>query len=103
MNNSSPGIYCKLFYIYLSGDGSRNITMTINTRNGRPPNAGEMMALRIIMLTIVIGSILKDVLQVRSQNYWNMTGPFKETFSKREIYFLLLVNRQEFLENQAMM
>ncbi|CAB4017442.1 Hypothetical predicted protein, partial [Paramuricea clavata] len=59
------------------GDGSRNITMTINTRNGRPPNAGEMMALRIIMLIIAIGAILKDVLQIVDKKLLELTGKIK--------------------------
>jgi hypothetical protein len=57
--------------------------MTINTRNGRPPNAGEMMALRIIMLIIIIVAILKEVLQVTIET----------------LYFYMLVRLASFAGN----
>ena len=39
--------------------------MDVHTRYGRRPDADEMMILRIILLIITFGSILKDVFEVR--------------------------------------
>ena len=52
-----------LFFVYLCLEtGVRNIT--IHVREGRPPNSSEMMALKVIMLVIVTGAILKEIVQV---------------------------------------
>jgi hypothetical protein len=37
-------------------------------RNSKPPDAAEMMALRVIILITVFGAILKDILQVYDFN-----------------------------------
>ena len=52
-------------YIFLSENGGRNSTIDVVRREGRRPDADEMMALRIIMLIVTFVSTFKDAFQVR--------------------------------------
>ena len=60
--------------------------MDVHTRYGRRPDADEMMILRIILLIITFGSILKDVFEVRIT--------FLGTFLGLQEYCLLIQGQQ---------
>ena len=52
-------------HIFLPENGGRNSTIDVVRREGRRPDADEMMALRIILLIVTFLSTFKDAFQVR--------------------------------------
>ena len=53
-------------HLFLPENGGRNSTMGVMRREGRRPDADEMMALRIILLIVTFVSTFKDAFEVRS-------------------------------------
>jgi hypothetical protein len=48
-------------YNFFSDDGARNAALT---RDSTPPNASEMVALRIIMMILAVAEVLRELFKV---------------------------------------
>ena len=54
-------LFNSLCIFFFSDDGGRNAAIT---RDSTPPNASKMVALRVIIVTIAVGEILREFYKV---------------------------------------
>ena len=50
--------------MYFSDEHGKNVTKHITTRDGKRPDAPDMMALRVLILSLTAINIFKEAIQV---------------------------------------
>ncbi|CAB4040323.1 Hypothetical predicted protein, partial [Paramuricea clavata] len=76
----------------------KNVTRHIHKREGTPTNAPNVMALRIILLIITSGSVLKEIVQIKIEGikcFFTNDSHYYEMAMRIFVYLFLLPVEEE--------